>query len=149
MDKIKLHRNSSVVELGATRRIIYQLCYSAMRDGDYLKVFDRTPQGSLYITKADQKGTPQVCSLYIDEGGYSDCMLEDGVLARWNDPWDELVDYCNILSMIYTKFYPNFNHPTSGAMGRGRNTRDRISGYQELMKDCEFIEWVTTEKVFP
>ena len=149
MDKIKLHKHSSVVEYTAARKIIYQLRYSAVREGDYLMVWDRPPQGSLYIIKDERKEVQKMCSLYIDEGSYSDIMLEDGVLARWNNSWDELVDYCNVLSMIFEKYYPNMTHPTSGAMGRGRNTRDRIAGYHELMSDCEHIEWVTTEKVFP
>ena len=146
MDKIKLHKHSSVVEYTAARKIIYQLKYSAVRNGDYLVVYDTPPNTSLYISK-DDRGIP-THKLYVDEGSYSDVMLEDGVLARWNSPWDELVDYCNILSMVFEKYYPNMNHPSSGAMGRGRNTRDRISGYHELMSDCEHIEWVTTEKVF-
>ena len=141
MEKIKLNKEASVVELNAARKILWLIGCKVRRENDDLLVFAREKdEWSNYAKKTEDEKL--IGRLFVDEGVYSSVLTIDGKLNFRNNEWEELVDFRVMLTIITRKLLPEAKHPESEAIGRGRRQQDLITGYIELLADHELIEWV-------
>ena len=138
--KIKLNIDSSVVEYNAARKILWELKLSIRREKDHLMIFRREDNDFFY---SDKPSKLNIYTLYIDEGMFSDCMIYNGELLHYCLPWMEMVDYRELLSIIFSELLPKSKHPTSDYMGRGRNQRALIDGYHKILKNNKNIEFTS------
>ena len=145
--EIRLNKNASVVELAAARNILYQVGYKCRSDGQHLKLFYSEEDDYVFFANKarynNKSGNEdrEVGNLYIDEGNFTDTMDITGK-TRHANPWEELVDFRELLGLVYSRVYPEGEHPRSEAMGRGRYQNDLIAGYIRLLADVEWITWV-------
>lgn len=144
MDQIKLHKYASVVELNAARKVIHQLGLSARMgnhdDEELMLIYDgKYREGYALYTK--EKESPCLTSFFIDEGVFTDTMDIEGKLHS-SMPWEQLVDFRSLLSLVKRILEPSTKHPESSAIGRGRRQQDLISGYIDILKDNKAIDWL-------
>ena len=138
---IKLNKKASVVEYGAARKIIFQLGLNARRENDDLLIFKGVEDKSFSLyTKANKEKV--FSTMYVDEGMFSDVLMIDGKVQDFSEPWQEFVDYCNLISIVISVLLPDAERPRSSAIGRGRHTRDLIAGYHKLLADVKNVEFV-------
>ena len=133
-DIIHLHRNSSVIEYTSAREIIFKLGYRMVRFKDHLHVYPGNLSYDETLVSDDL-----VAKFYIDEGHFSDVMTSGGNLHRYNNPWEELVDYRTMLKLVATKLIPDHTPPQSEYMGHGRKQGDLIAQYHALLDNNDLV----------
>ena len=136
---IKLHKEASVVTLSCVREILWILGYSAVSDGMKLHVYEGEQKYSLYVKESKRADYKLITKLTVDEGLFSYVLQSSGSLHRCSESWDELVDYCDLLSVIVHKLLPDAEVNVEHYHGRGRQTRAFIDAYHEVLKDDERV----------
>ena len=132
MNTMVIRKDASVVEYSYARRILYALGYGAVREADFLNVFEKRTSSSLYTNN----GGGCVAKLAVDEGGFCSCLTEDGSLS-YNQPWVELVDFRQLLWIIVKRYSPAFTPAPCEYIGRGRTQEHYIA---ESLREIKRLE---------
>jgi hypothetical protein len=147
--RIKLHGRADVVEYNLARKILWLAGYGVRREADHLMVYEQQETSSLYV-RADTT-QPLCMQLFVDEGRQSDVLYMDGS-AHINSPWEELVDFTNVLSLLVNRYAPQAKVIGSPYMGRGMSGRFMQEQYMQILKGLDgnftkhfYCECVSTE----
>lgn len=134
----KIDCNSSVVEYGFAREVIYILGYGATRTGDDMMIYPEKGNYSLYVKPGTQD---HIAKFVVDEGAFSNCLTRDG-LIKFNLPHHELVDFRAFLELIVKRYSPNYKPASCEYMGRGRTQDHYIA---ECVKEIKRVKEETPE----
>jgi len=130
----KLSRTADVIEYGLLREVLFRLGYGAVRDGDYLKVYGKRENGSLYVNEAGRDACKHVCDIYVDEGYQSDCLTSNGNVGM-NKLWMEMCSMNNLLRLIVDRLDPEHEIESSPFIGRGFTARHYHKQYVSAIDD--------------
>jgi len=144
----ELSRTADVIEYGLTREIIYQLGYGAVRDGDYLKVYNERVNHSLYVNESEREKCKFNCEIYVDEGFQQDCLMSDGRVGM-NKPWMEMCSMNKVLRLIIDRFDPDREFEQSPYIGRGWSARHYHEQYVAAIDELSESEKLPTEFNWP
>ena len=149
----KLSRTADVIEYGLAREVLYRLGYGAVRDGDYLKVYGKRENGSLYVNESGRDECKLIMSIYVDEGYQEGCLMSGGKVGR-NKMWMEMCSMNNLLRLIVDRLDPEREIESSPFIGRGFTARhyheQYVSVIDKLGSDTEMFtqnfDWPMPEK---
>ena len=139
----ELSRTADVIEYGLVREILHRCGYGAVRDGDYLKVYDKRENGSLYVNESKREECKFICDIYVDEGFQQDCLMSDGHVGM-NKPWMEMCSMNKILMLLIERLDPDREFEPSPSIGRGWSARhyhnQYVSAIDELGSDDKIFK---------
>ena len=131
-DKIILSRGADVIEYSLVREILHRCSYGAVRDGDYMKVFDKSKNFSLYVNESEREECGWIRDIYVDEGFQQDCLMTGGNVGL-NRPWMEMCNMNDVLELIARRLDPDWSPEPSPYIGRGWSARHYHKQYIEII----------------
>jgi len=145
--QLKLSRTADVIEYGLVREILHRCGYGAVRDGDDLKVYNKSMNGSLYVNESEREECKFICDIYVDEGYQDDCLMSDGRVGM-NRPWMEMCSMNKILMLLIDRLDPDREFEPSPYMGRGWSARhyhkqyvDALDEFREVLEVGMKFDW--------
>ena len=132
--KPRFHRNTSVVSADYARGLLIEH-FDLYRESDSrLLLLSHTDSG----WHKPAEGEKPLHVLLVDQGAYDDTW--DGKSLRFSHRGEELVDFCNLLTILAGIHIPDFKPEPSPYMGGGRTTRHYITQYWTPMVEGGHIE---------